>query len=220
MEGNLYAFTMILMLAGTIVALKITGMRPRLRSSFMGAAVALLLFFALAVLVPSHAWRRGEPLNAALLSALLSGVVVASIRRPMTCTVAVTTLAVAGLMLRLWGQELVHHQWYVGNRNWSQELDRVFAVPALQEASLDVRIVATDYPNAVLSEGWIEESLNQVAGQDVIPSPPSYRWGVVSSYWHTWLTGIYCIDLRRKGVWCSGGPIAECINKLEGRERR
>jgi len=153
MEGNIYAFTMILMLAGTIVALKIAGMRPRLRSIVLGAAIALLLFFALAVLVPSHACRRGEPVNAALLSALLSGVVVASIRRPVTCIVAVTTL-------------------------------------------------------------------NQVAGQDVIPSPPSYRWGAVSSYWHTRFTGIYCLDVGRKGIWCSGGPIAACTNRLEGRERR
>jgi len=41
---------MILMLAGTIVALKIAGMRPRLRSIVLGAAIALLLFFARLVL--------------------------------------------------------------------------------------------------------------------------------------------------------------------------
>lgn len=218
MIGNLFAGCMIAMLLGSLIVVKIAGVRPALRSWLMGALLAAVCFVGLATLTPAHACRRGGTVTPALLSSVLSGLVFATIVRRRIRIPVIIVLLFSGYILTSWGMELVHDTPYVGNPDWHTELDRRSSY-RLSRAQDALRAKSDGHADLVLPKGWIEESWREATGEALFSGTPGYVSGTVCHFWHTWFTGIYRLDAQRNGFWCSGGPVAQCVEKLEIRNR-
>lgn len=77
----------------------------------------------------------------------------------------------------------------------------------------------SDKSDLILTEGWIEEVWHKATGEDLFKSQLNIEVGSVNRYWHTWFTGLYRLDSYDTGLWCPGGPLAQCIEKLELKRR-
>ena len=219
MEGNIFALALLGLLLVCVLIIKKAGTRPSIRGAVIATLLGVVVFAALVVLTPRHMCRRGDPIAPTVVGVLCATAVFAAVERRGIRIAACIGYLVAGIALTFWGMELVHRDGYVGNRNWPQELDRIATSQSkgVQEA---LREANADHPTAVLPEGWIEKSLKTATGEDLFKHPPIYMGGRISCYWHTWFTGIYRLDEYPTGIWCRGGPLAECIDRIEIRERR
>ena len=218
MTGNIFAVCMIAMLVGALAALLRWGTRPSSRGTVIGLLLALVCFVALGFLTPTQACRRGGTIIPVLPGSVLAGVVFAAIPVRKVAAPLMIALLVSGYALTLWGMELVHESPYVGNPNWPRQLERISS-SSLQTARIGLLAVSPEYPDAVLPEGWVEESLHRATGEEPFTRSPGHRSGKVSHFWHTWFTGIYRLETYPNGVWCPGGTISNCVERLEIRAR-
>jgi hypothetical protein len=217
MSGNIFAFGMIGMLAGTLVLLAKAGSRPNCRSCLWGVLAALIVLVLASLGDVPHFCHRGGSDHPALLAGPLAGLVCVCVRDRTKAWLAVVALGFSGFALCIWATEIVHHAPYVGNPKWS-ELTR-------HNAELTRRDIATSMinsapPGLILPPGWIDELWEQVTSEASLPvTQGRVKMGDVGCFWHTWFTGLYRLDEYKAGFWCPGGPISEGAKKLELRQR-
>jgi hypothetical protein len=169
-------------------------------------------------LKPVHFCLRGSTVIPEMLGAVLAGEVFATIPVRKIRTQLIIALLVSAYALTLWGMNLVHNTPYVGNPRWDMELERISSF-SLKTARDSLSAVSADHPDTILPEGWLEESWREATGEDLFTGRLGYMSGTVSHFWHTWFTGIYRLEERPNGVWCSGGTIPDCAENLEIRDR-
>lgn len=219
MEGTMFACALMVMVAATVCMLKEYGRRPGIGAVIGGLLFACVLFAVLKILTPVHMCQRGGSDAPLILAAILSGVVLAAAADKAMKWLSITALIVAGFALTIWAMDIVHAPGYVGNRDWPQILEGSYNKAKLHNAGEMLDVVAFEHPDAVLKPGWIEESLQDVTTNDYFGQQPGCSSGTIGYFWHSWFSRIYRIDERWQGIWCAGGPITECAEKLEFRER-
>jgi len=216
--GNLFAAGMIAMLVPPAIALKGWGANPTLRDILTGIIFAMPSFLGLVVLTPVHGCLRGGTLSPELAAAALAGLVLAVVPPRKVKIPVIALLLLGGFSLTYWAMDLVHAAPYVGNPRWPAQLDNISSTH-LDLAHARLRELSADYADVVLPEGWIEESWRAATGQEFLRHAPGYISGTVGHFWHTWFTGIYHLEERRNGIWCPGGPLSACVDRLELRDR-
>jgi hypothetical protein len=121
MIGNLFAFAMIAMLAGTLVLVAKMGSRPTFRSCLFGALIAMVVAVLAALGDVPHFCLRGGTVSPALLAGPLAGLVYAFVHDRAKAWLAVAVLGLSGCFLCFLGSQIVHEAHYVwGGTKWLQ----------------------------------------------------------------------------------------------------
>jgi len=219
MEGNLFAFALMGMVAVAASVVKLAGTRPNAKDVRMGLLLGILAYLALSILLPHHLCQRGEPISPIIVGVVCATAAYVFVSRKRLRASVTLGLLIAGSALTLWGVELVHRDGYVGNPDWPKEQLRLATLAKVEAVRIALSDETDDHASTILPEGWIEESWRNATGEELFELPPGHDIGAVTNYWHTWFTHIYRLDKRLFGVWCPGGSLARCIDKLELRAR-
>ncbi len=216
MSGNIFAACMIVMLLGGIALIKVTGGRPTLKRSLIGALLAVVSFVLLVSFSPFHFCKAGMSVTPELLGAVLAGIVFAVVRDWRIKVASIVVFLLSGYALTYWSVSLVHQKDYTGNPNYSSS-HRLSMYLKIAEQILSSE--SNLYPDLVLYEGWIEDSIDGGASGDYFDENYSFLSGTLGNYWHTSFTRLFRVEHKEMGVWSPGGPASECIGKLEIRKR-
>ena len=219
MAGNIFASLMIVMVAMGLALVVRTGRRPTIRSSIAGATVAVAALVLLIELIPRHMCRRGGcSATPTFIAVIFAGLATATAPRKVVAAGASLAFLAGAHFLNVWASALVHHSPYVGNPRWPEYVARRTS-NTIAMVSSTLKELATNRADALLPEGWLEDSIVVAIGEEVLVRPATFTAASVTHFWHTWMTGIYRIDESVAGMWCHGGSITNVSQILEIRSR-
>lgn len=219
MDANIFAGCMIAILVVGVVLIKTFGARPTVFSSLVGILLAPLLLIIMAS-VSLHLCYRGASHTSGFLAALLAGIAFACISKLGTRIVVVGFLAISGGAMMFWSAELAHVRPYVCNAGYTRII-KIINTAELRDCGNELREKAEQYPQLVLSQGWLDDVWRKAVNEQLLSIPSHYQNTTpsIGRFWHTWFTGIYRLDGQPIDIWCPGGTLLECADKIEYRDR-
>lgn len=212
MHGTIFALAVIAMTCATLIAVKTLGKRMDERARHSALVVALVTCVILAYIAFGHLCNRGGPTGCVLLGTVSAGLLRATVNKAGVRR----AMWVGWFVLTLWGMDLCHLAGYVGNPDYGTALQSPQNV--LKYVQDRLRSESGGRKALTLPKGWLAPSWQAATGTD-FPYLPFAETATTGCYWHTWFTGIFSLHTQRWEVWCPGGPLASCIEKLELRVR-
>jgi hypothetical protein len=214
MQGDIFALSLIAMICVSIAAMKLRGTRPSPRKILGGAILAVVTFIFFMLLLAGDGCYRGHAMGPIIFGPLFVGAVCATVRKKKY----IFMIWMLWFALDIWGGFLCHSDGYVGNPNYEKYWPDKTSASELIDAQDNIRNASPDKKSLILAQGWLEESW-RIAAAEEYPGPAQWPSVTVGRCWHTWLTGVFSLQSHNCGIWCPGGSMESCIEKLDIRTR-
>jgi hypothetical protein len=214
MQGDVFALSLIAMICVSGAVIKLRGSRPSPRKILGGAILAVVTFSLFMLLLVGDGCYRGNAIGPIICGPLFAGAVCATVRKKKY----IFLIWILWFALDIWGGVLCHSDGYVGNPNYEKDWPAKIAASELLGAQDVIRNASPDKKSLILPQGWLDESW-RIATKEEYPGPARWLSVTVGSYWHTWFTGVFLLQSHNCGIWCPGGSMESCIEKLEIRAR-
>ncbi len=215
-QGNIFA---ILLIVAIIVCIVITiklGKRPDLVRGLFAILAVGICFGLIVNLTPVHGCRRGGSIAPFYLMPLCAGIFVLGMNKLASAIKLSGLYVVLGILMAMWGMDLVHENGYVGNPNYDKYLmERIEGNLFEFKEDLTKRL---EHKPVVLEKGWLKDVLPKSVEGDFRGRLIGNVKANLSHYWYTFFTGIYKLNITEVDIWCPGGTLEYCLGHLEVKE--